>query len=74
MPTFSDPVSSRCVSCAEAPRHPQQRLQLREAEGEQLIRLEPPLRLLRHHDPALAAQHLDRVERRVERAGDALGL
>ena len=34
---------------AEAPRHLQQRLELREAEREQLVRLEPALRLLRHH-------------------------
>src|SRR5207244_3616347 len=35
-----------------AAREPQQRLQLREAEREQLIRLEPPLRLVRHDVPA----------------------
>ena len=59
---------------AEAARHPQERLQLREAEREQLVRLEAALGLLRHHGPPLAAQHLDRVERRIERARDALGL
>ena len=41
---------------------------------EQLVGLEPLLGLLGHHGPSLFADDLDRVERRVERPGDALGL
>src|SRR5207237_2208500 len=50
------------------PREPQQRLQLREAEREELIRLEPALRLVSHDAPPLAPERCDRIEARIENA------
>lgn len=59
---------------AHAPRHADQRLELRVGKRDEVPGLEPPLRLLQHHLDAVLFEQLDRVEVRVERAGDRVGL
>jgi hypothetical protein len=55
---------------AYAPRHPRDRVELREEPGEELVRLEAPFRLGDHHLDRVLLEQRDRVELRVERPRD----
>ena len=59
---------------AQAPRHADERLELRVGERDEVPGLEPPLRLLQHHLEPVLLEQLDRVELGVERARDRVGL